>query len=59
VDPSYRLLKLQYANGGTVTFKVALDAPMSGIAPGDAVRIHPVQVVGLRLRRHSNPTSAR
>jgi hypothetical protein len=59
VDPSYRLLKLQYANGGTATFKVALDAPMSGIAAGDAVEIHPVKVIGLRLRRHSNTTSAR
>lgn len=59
VDPSYRLLKLQYANGGTVTFKVALDTPMNGIAAGDAVRIHPVEVIGLRLRRRSNATSAR
>jgi hypothetical protein len=59
VDPSYRLLKVQYANGGTVTFKVALDAPMNGIAAGDAVKIHPVEVIGLRLRRHSNTTSAR
>lgn len=58
VDPSYRLLKLQYANGGTATFKVALGAPMNGIAAGDAVKIHPVEVTGLRLRHHSNATSA-
>ena len=58
-DPSYRLLKVQYANGGTVTFKVALDAPMSGIAAGDAVKIHPVEVIRLRLRRRSNATSGR
>jgi hypothetical protein len=59
VDPSYRLLKLQYANGGTATFKVALGARMNGIGAGDAVKIHPVEVIGLRLRRHSNATSAR
>lgn len=59
VDPSYRLLKVQYANGGTVTFKVALKAPMSGIQAGDAVKIHPVEVLKLRLRRHSYATSAR
>lgn len=59
VDSSYRLLKLQYANGGTATFKVALGARMSGIGAGDAVKIHPVEVIGLRLRRHSNATSAR
>lgn len=59
VDPSYRLLKLQYANGGTATFKVALGARMNGIGAGDAVKIHPVEVLGLRLRRHSNATSAR
>lgn len=59
VDPSYRLLKVQYANGGTVTFKVALKASMSGIRAGDAVKIHPVEVIKLRLRRHSYATSAR
>jgi len=56
-DPSYRLLKLQYANGGTATFKVALGVGMNGIGAGDAVKIHPVDVIGLRLRRHSNATS--
>lgn len=59
VDPSYRLLELQYANGGTATFKVALGARMNGIGAGDAVKIHPVEVIGLSLRRHSNATSAR
>lgn len=53
VDPSYRLLKVQYANGGTVTFKVRLNTPMQGIAAGDAVKIHPVEVIKLHLRHHS------
>jgi hypothetical protein len=53
VDPTYRLLKVQYANGGTVTFKVRLDAPMQGIGPGDAVKIHPVEVIALHRRHRS------
>lgn len=53
VDPSYRLLKVQYANGGTVTFKVRLDAQMQGIGAGDAVKIHPVEVIALHLHHHS------
>ncbi len=48
VDPSYRLLRVQYADGGTGTFKVGLHTPMTGIEAGDAVTIHPVQVVKLR-----------
>jgi hypothetical protein len=58
VDPSYRLLKLQYANGGTVTFKVRLRTQMEGIEAGDAVRMFPVEVTELHLRRHPNATSA-
>ena len=58
VYPSYRLLKVQYANGGTGTFKVGLHMRMKGIEAGDAVTIHPVAVTKLRLRRHSNATSA-
>jgi hypothetical protein len=30
---------------------------MNGIGAGDAVKIHPVDVIGLRLRRHSKATS--
>lgn len=52
VDPSYRLLKVEYLNGGTVTFKVALHASMRGIAAGDAVKIHPVEVIA--LHRHDS-----
>jgi hypothetical protein len=53
VDPSYRLLKVQYANGGTVTFKVRLDAQMHGVGAGDAVKIHPVEVIALHRRHRS------
>lgn len=57
VDPSYRLLRVQYADGGTGTFKVGLHVPMTGIEAGDAVTIHPVEVV--ELRRFPIPMLAR
>ncbi len=58
VNPSYRLLKVQYANGGTGILKIGLHTRMKGIEAGDAVTIHPVEVTELRLRRHSSATSA-
>jgi hypothetical protein len=58
VDPSYRLLKVQYANGGTVTFKVRLRTQMEGIEAGDAVKMFPGEVTELRLRRRSHATLA-
>jgi hypothetical protein len=54
VDPSYRLLTVLYQSGATDTFKVGLHTQMRGVVPGDSVAIRPVQVVYLRLRRHSN-----
>jgi hypothetical protein len=58
VDPSYRLLQVQYTNGRTIIFKVRLGTRMEGIEAGDAVKMFPVEVTELRLRRHSNATSA-
>jgi hypothetical protein len=58
VDPSYRLLKVQYANGGTVTFKARLRTQMEGIEAGDAIKMFPGEVTELRLRRHSNAAPA-
>ena len=37
VDPSYRLLTLQYLNGQTEVFKTDLNAKLSETQPGDAV----------------------
>jgi hypothetical protein len=51
VDPSYRLLKVQYTKGGTETFKIGLHTRMKGMEPGDSVAIRPVEVIGLRVRR--------
>lgn len=53
VDPSYRVMEVQYANGRTETLKVALLTQMKDIGSGDAITIHPVEVIRLHLRRHS------
>lgn len=53
-DQSYRVLTVQYPNGDTDAFKVGLGAPMKDIEAGDSVTIRPLQVIGLRVRRHSN-----
>lgn len=50
VDPSYRLLTVQYPNGGTETFKLALHTPMKDIAAGDSVAIRTPEVIHLRVR---------
>jgi hypothetical protein len=50
VDPSYRLLTLQYANGGNETFKVPLAVELKQIEAGDSVVIRPVELVALRRK---------
>ena len=52
VDPSYRLLTVQYPNRDKETFKLGLHAAMRGIRAGDWVAIRPVAVIELRVRRH-------
>ena len=60
VDPSYRLLTVQYLTGGMETFKIGLHTRMKDIEAGDSVAIRPVEAVELRARRHSqSATSAR
>jgi hypothetical protein len=51
VDPSYRLLKLQYPNGENETFKVALGVKLREMEAGDAVVIRPVESVNLPDKR--------
>jgi hypothetical protein len=48
VDPSYRLLTLQYPDGRDETFKVGLDVRLGEMAPGDDVVIRPREVLDLR-----------
>lgn len=53
VDPSYRVLTVQYSNGAVEAFKIGLHTRMEGIEPGDSVTVRPVEVIELRVRRHS------
>lgn len=52
VDPSYRVLTVQYPDGETETLKVGLNTRMEGIEAGDSVAIRPVEVIKLRMRGH-------
>ena len=47
VDPSYRLLTLEYPDGSTETFKVGLETKLREMAAGDDVVIRVVEVVAL------------
>jgi hypothetical protein len=49
VDPSYRLLTLQYPNGQAETFKVGLDVKLLQMEAGDSVVIRPLELIGLRV----------
>jgi hypothetical protein len=54
IDPSYRLLAVQYPNGRTETFKVGLNTRLKDMGPGDSVAINTVEAVELRVGRHSS-----
>ena len=54
IDPSYRLLTVQYPNGRTDTFKVSLNTRLKDMEPGDSVAIKLIEVVELSVRRHSS-----
>ena len=51
VDPSYRLLTLQYPNGQTETFKVGLDAKVLEMQPGDDVVVKIVEAKAIRIEK--------
>jgi hypothetical protein len=51
VDPSYRLLTLQYPNGQAETFKVGLDVKLLEMEPGDAVVVRIVELIALRVEK--------
>ena len=51
VDPSYRLLTLQYPNGQAQTFKVGLDVKLLEMEPGDIVVIRTMELIALRLEK--------
>ena len=52
VDPSYRLLALQHADGRTQTFKVGPEVELKQMQSGDAVMIQtPREIVSLSVRK--------
>ena len=50
VDPSYRLLTLQYPDGQKETFKVPLGTRLEQMEGGDSVVIRPLEVLALRRK---------
>jgi hypothetical protein len=51
VDPSYRLLTLQYPNGQAQTFKVGLNVKLLEMEPGDIVVIRTMELIALRVEK--------
>ncbi len=49
VDPSYRLLTLQYPGGLRETVKPGLGAKMEQMAPGDSVVVRPAEITLLKI----------
>jgi len=50
VDPSYRLLTLQFANGQTLTIKTGLDVQLTRMAPGMDVVMRSNEVTRIQIR---------
>jgi hypothetical protein len=51
VDPSYRILTLQYPNGQSEQFKPGLEARMLEMAPGDSVVVRPLEVTKINIEK--------
>jgi hypothetical protein len=51
VDPSYRLLTLQYPDGRAETFKVGLDVKLLQMEPGDDVVVRNIEATALKVRK--------
>jgi hypothetical protein len=51
IEPSYRLLTLQYLDGQHATFKVGLEVKLSQMEVGDSVAIRAIEVTRLRKDR--------
>lgn len=51
VDPSYRLLTLQYANGQSEKFKAGLNSLLQQMAPGDDVVVKPKEVTAIHVEK--------
>jgi hypothetical protein len=53
VDPSYRLLTVQYPDGHTDTFKVGLKTRLKHMEPGDSVAVDAFEAVDLGVKHPS------
>jgi hypothetical protein len=51
VDPSYRLLTLQFSNGQKLTIKAGLDVMLEKMAPGDDVVMRANEVTGITVKK--------
>ena len=51
VDPSYRLLTVQYADGSTKQFKVPLPNTLENVQKGDAVVVRATEPLAIRVER--------
>jgi hypothetical protein len=51
VDPTYRLMTLQYPTGENETFKVGLDVALTQMEAGDDVVVRPLEIVAVRVRK--------
>jgi hypothetical protein len=54
IDPSCRLLAVQYPDGRTDTFKVGLNTRLKDMEPGDSVAVNTFEAVDLRIRHPSS-----
>jgi hypothetical protein len=50
VDPSYRLLTLQFNNGQKLTIKTALDVQLEKMAPGDDAVMRSNEITGITIK---------
>jgi Cu/Ag efflux protein CusF len=51
VDPSYRLLTLQFSNGQTMTIKAGLNVMLEKMAPGDDVVMRSNEITGITIKK--------
>jgi len=51
VDPSYRLLKVQFLKGQTVEWKASLEAKLMEMAPGDAVVLESAEATAIHVEK--------
>ena len=51
VDPSYRLLTLQFTNGQKLTIKAALNVQLEKMVPGDDVVMRSNEITGITIKK--------